>query len=156
MNIRSIVFAFCLLHITFTSVNAQSTSKIEAFKLEINSYLAELPLDSLIRDYKVTATSRKVKSKHSTSSYHNIKYKRKIKYLKNGLKKEVIIVKLKLPQKQVPYLKVVKINDELFFVRRKTYNENEFSKPAVEEKLIDKNTLYRFDYSKKEQSVIRE
>jgi hypothetical protein len=153
MNIRSLVFIPFL--ITLLSANAQSASEIEAFKFEVDSYLSTLPLDSLVRDYRVSATSRKVKSKH-TSSNRSIKYKQKVKYLKSGLKKEIVIVSFKLPQKQVSYLKVIKINDELFYVRRKTYKDNELAKPAIEEKLIDNNTLYRFDYSKKKISVIRE
>lgn len=125
------------IQLTICELKGQSEKPVDEFVSKIDYYLDSISANASALQITASASNRKVRIKGKFDNSTKI-FKQKIKYYKGYLKKEKIKVAKEIDGKPYVLLKIVRINDEYFYINKKTYSTEYPKKVIVTEKLIDK------------------
>jgi len=85
----------------------------------------------------------------------SMRYKYKIKYTRQGMKKENIEIVYRGPSRPLHMLEIIRINDEYFYIHRTTYSFNEGERKLYEEELVERKVYKKIEYTENGKRVNR-
>ena len=123
-----------------SKINAQD-NQIELFTTKIDSTIIGLSKNSTGLTLKMGLSNRKVRIIGMFNKEEYI-FTQRIKHYKGGTKKEKIVVRWNIVGIDPLLMKIVRINDEYFYIKYNTYSPYEKLHKIAREKLID-GRIYR-------------
>ncbi len=134
------IINFIALFLIFITYNAysQESSKTQAFLNKVEVSLQKLDTVSLITEFKTRRDYRNISVIGFLKSEGKI-FEQKVKFYRNGLKKEKIIISEYNAGKKLPVICIVKFNDKVHYIEYKKIikNENKEIKVISEETFLD-------------------
>jgi hypothetical protein len=125
---------------------SQESQQIRIFLEKVEKDLREVDSTARIQTYRRSISNRKVITKGWLGK-DNKSFKQKIKYSRNGLKKEKLKIYLETQYNSIVVMYLIKINDKIHFLKYyDTVRDNKYDIVKRSKEILIDNRLYQKTY----------